>query len=498
MVHPASGRLRDVIAVASVVAAVFLGALDQTVIVTVLPAVVSDLQIPFDNLDQAAWVVSGYLLGYTVALPLVGRLADVRGRRACLVGALAGFAAGSLGCALAPNLALLVAARLIQAVGGGALLPVATAVIADRYPPNHRAFAIGLVGAVAEAGGVVGPLYGAAVLTRLTWRWIFWLNLPVALILLVAIHRSLRDSRQTSDSLDLIGGGLVAVTLTGAILGLSHEALSIGGSDGRVPLLAAAVAALAGLIWRELQVSSPLLDLRLFQTREFVGAIIGGFLLGTALIVAMVNVPLYAATVLNADAAAGGLLLIRLTALIPVGALVGGLLGWRIGLPTPTALGFLIGVGGMVALSLWGTDPQPGLLWFSLGLTGLGFGMLIAPLSTLAVNFGGSGQEASAAALFSVARLTGMTIGLAALTSWGLARFDALAGAIPFPIPLPNEAPADVQKQLDAYNAVLVQVGAIVYHDLFLAGAAICAAGFVITVALGWGTPARATTGPER
>src|SRR2546430_12263241 len=112
------------LALVAVIAAVFLGALDQTVIVTVLPAVVSDLEIPFNKIDQAAWIVSGYLLGYTVALPLMGQVADLRGRKLSLCFALALFALGSIGCASSQSLAILVAARVVQAAGGGASLPV--------------------------------------------------------------------------------------------------------------------------------------------------------------------------------------------------------------------------------------------------------------------------------------------------------------------------------------------------------------------------------------
>jgi EmrB/QacA subfamily drug resistance transporter len=456
---------------------VFLGALDQTVIVATLPAIVTDLQISFDRIDQAAWIVSGYLLGYTVALPLMGRFADLRGRRTSFGVALALFAAGSLGCALAQTLPLLIAARLIQAAGGGALLPVAVAVVSDRYPPERRALVIGGIGAVAEAGGVLGPLYGAAIVSWLSWRWIFWLNVPLALLFLAGAVSGLRETPRPVGKLDLAGAALVAAALALLIVGLAHEEVALLGFDVRTVLIALSAGTFAAFLIRELRAADPLLDLRLFRRSGFAAAIAGGFLLGCTLIVAMVDVPLYASTVLDASPSEGGLLLMRLTALIPVGAVLGGALAQRLGLPLPTGLGFLAAAAGLGAMSRWGVAPDPRLLWLSLATAGFGFGLLIAPLSTAAVNLGGVAREASAAALFTVARLTGMTVGLSILTAWGLQRFDDLAGAIPLPLPQAGETAAQAQARLAEYNQAILVAGAEVYREMFLAAGVVALVG---------------------
>lgn len=470
---------RAVASLAAVLAAVFLGALDQTVIVATLPAIVVDLQIPFDKIDQAAWIVSGYLLGYTVALPLMGRFADLRGRRRAFVISLAAFAFGSLGCALAPSLATLIVARLIQAAGGGALLPVAIAVVTDRYPPRRRAFFIGAIGAVAEAGGVLGPLYGATIVQWLTWRWIFWINVPVALILLVVCWSGLVDRALPKGRLDLVGALLVTVALGSLILGFSHEPLGLLGVDARPVLLALAGITFPGFIAWERRTDDPLLDLALFRRGSFGAAVAGGILLGGALIVAMVDVPLFANTVLGASAAEGGLLLMRLTALIPVGALLGGLLGQRVGLAAPTGLGFTLAAIGLYEMSRWGIAPGPGLLWESLALGGSGFGMLIAPLATAAVNASPPDRQASAAAMFSVSRLSGMTVALSILTTWGLQRFEDLASGIPLPLPRPGDSAVQAAARVAAYQQSITLAGAETYHEIFLAAAAISLTGLL-------------------
>ena len=479
-------RLGRQLGLAAVVAAVFLGALDQTVIVAALPAIVSDLQVPFDRLDQAAWIVSGYLVGYTVALPIVGQLADTRGRLVSLGGALVVFALGSLAAGLAGSLEGLIVTRLIQAMGGGALLPVAVAIVSDRYPPERRVLAIGAIGAVAEAGGVLGPLYGAAILAHLSWRWIFWLNVPFAALFLLLVIRfaGVSDVRPREGKIDWRGGALFGVALAALIVGLAHESVAVGGVDVRTPSLVMSVLAFIGFAAWEARATDPLLEIRLFHIPGFGAGIVGGFLLGGGLIVAMVDVPLYAATILSASPADGGLLLMRLTAFIPVGAVIGGVVAQRYGLRLPSAGGFVVSALGLLAMSTWGTGPEQARLWLSLATTGVGFGLLIAPLATASVNAAGRGHEASAAAFFSVARLTGMTVGLSILTAWGLQHFGSLAGSIPLPLPVPGETAAQSAQRLAAYADAMRAVGAQVYHDIFQAAAILCLAGLLVTVFL--------------
>src|SRR5579864_7224318 len=200
---------------------VFLTALDQTVVVTALPSIITDLSITVQQLDRAAWIVSGYLLGFIVAMPLMGRISDMYGRRFVFLLCLGIFAVGSFFCGrsldlgnsldisflqhvglnvaspdnigasgtISPGLAWLVAARFIQAIGGGALVPVAMAVAGDFYGEKQRSLALGLIGMVTETGGVLGPLYGAVIVQTLGWQAIFYLNLPIVAVLAFAVWR---------------------------------------------------------------------------------------------------------------------------------------------------------------------------------------------------------------------------------------------------------------------------------------------------------------------
>ncbi|HEX5417538.1 MAG TPA: hypothetical protein VFZ25_17895, partial [Chloroflexota bacterium] len=306
-----------------------------------------------------------------------------------------------------------------------------------------------------------------------------------SLLLLVLAWRGLKESRASEGKIDLLGAGLIAVALTGLILGCAHEPLTVGAFDLRAPALALALLVFVGFVATELRVADPILHLDLLRQPAFAAGVLGGLVLGGGLIVAMVDVPLYAATVLNATPADGGLLLMRLTVFIPVGALLGGWLGHRLGLAAPTLLGFLAATLGLWLMANWGLAPAAGQLWLSLGLGGFGFGLLIAPLTTSSIDGAGIENAASAAGLFTVARLVGMTVGLSALTAWGLRRFDDLAGAIPMPLPRVGESAASFQARSAAYTQSLLDVGAQVYHEIFLAAAVVCLLG-VLVVPLLW------------
>src|SRR3954454_361745 len=168
--------------------AVMFAAADTYVVVLSLPDMMGSVGLSVDQLQRAAPIVSGFLLGYVAMLPLIGRVADLRGRMPVLVASLVVFAFGSLVTAAAYDLGSLVAGRFLQGVGGGGLVPVTLALVADLYPAERRGVPLGVVGAVQELGSVLGPLSGAVVLQPGSWRDIFWINLAVGLLLAAAIR----------------------------------------------------------------------------------------------------------------------------------------------------------------------------------------------------------------------------------------------------------------------------------------------------------------------
>ena len=167
--------------------------------VLALPEMMAAVGVPIDQLQKAAPIVSGFLLGYVAMLPLIGRIADLRGRVPVLVAALVVFAAGSLVTALAYDMPTMVTGRFLQGVGGGGLVPATLALVADLYPVERRGVPLGVVSAVQEIGSVLGPLFGAVVLSVADWRFIFVINLVVGLVLAAAIRRLARVTAEPAD-----------------------------------------------------------------------------------------------------------------------------------------------------------------------------------------------------------------------------------------------------------------------------------------------------------
>src|SRR5688500_6142201 len=216
---------RLLISVASL--GIFLAARDQTVIVTALWPISSELGIPISELDKAAWVITAYLLGDTVALPLMARVAHVYGRTRTYRASPGLSLRGSVACALAPDLPILIGAGAVQAVGGGALLPVGMAMVRHLYPERRVPFMLGILGAVAEAGGVIGPLWGALILNNFDglfgisgWRWIFWVNVPLGLLFATLVFLT-PPLRGFPGKVDWAGAGLLGASLLALSLGLS-------------------------------------------------------------------------------------------------------------------------------------------------------------------------------------------------------------------------------------------------------------------------------------
>ena len=302
---------------------VFSTALDQTVVVAALPSVMVDVEIPLTELDKAAWIVTAYLVGYTVAMPLAGRLSDVYGRVRMFQAALVLFSIGSALVAVAPDFSWIVSARVLQAIGGGATVPIGLAMAVGAVSPEKRGIALGLVAASAEAGSVLGPLYGGGIIEWIGWRWIFWLDIPQSFIL-IALLFILTNRPNPAGKMDYAGALALGGALTVLTLALSQRSIFSG--ESIIPYLMASlgVALVVVLIVVERRAVQPLLASFLYSSRAFVSSNITQFMVGVALIIALVSVPLMAATVMEKNAWNSALHLVRLTAAIPVGAVVGG------------------------------------------------------------------------------------------------------------------------------------------------------------------------------
>ena len=450
----------------------FIAALDQTVVVTALPSVMLDLKIPITELDRVSWIVTSYLLGYTVAMPLIGRLGDVYGYPRVYQASLIVFCIGTSLVAVAPHFEWMIGARVIQAIGGGGTVPIGMALATTLVPPERRALALGVVGGAAEAGSMLGPAYGGAIVELSSWRWIFWLNVPQAAVVFFAIMW-LPNHRNREARVDYLGGALLIVALLLLSLALSRKDLFT--LDSPIPfVLAASGLGLSGmLLVVERRVWQPLLAQVFLRSWNFIVSNITQALVGVSLILAMVTVPLTADTVMQKEPFTGAMWLLRMTGVIPLASVAGGWLLPRLGSRTLTVAGLLMVAVGLFLCSRWELGVGDPELTLQLLLAGIGFGLVIAPILHRALTAVGEDYRATGASLVTVSRMMGMTLGLAAMSAWGVEHFQVLTSGLEFPILQPGETSEAHAARLQQYSSDLNTAGLTVFRNFFRAAAII-------------------------
>jgi EmrB/QacA subfamily drug resistance transporter len=307
--------------VAGIMLAMFLSALEQTIVAPALPAIGKSL----GDVDDLSWVITAYLLALTAATPLFGKLSDIYGRRAVLLLAIGIFVLGSIACALAPTIWVLVLSRGLQGIGGGGLLPIAQTIIADLLSPRERPVVQGRTSIMFMSASILGPVLGGFLTDHLHWSFIFWINVPLGAVALVMTERALRrlPRHERPHRLDVIGAAL----MLGAALALMM-ALSLGGthdawSSWRIITLLASSAALWVLFTlRLLTAREPFIPLAILHGRVTSTITIAAFFSIGTVIGVTIYMPLYCQTVLGVSASLSGLALIAYMGGATLGSLV--------------------------------------------------------------------------------------------------------------------------------------------------------------------------------
>ena len=490
---PSVGRGRR-IAIGAGSLAVLLGALDTYVVVTIMVDIMRSVGIPINKIQQVTPIITWYLLGYIAAMPLLGRLSDRFGRKLVLQLSLVTFAIGSVVTALSNDLTMLVIGRLIQGIASGALLPVTLALAADLWAARSRAAVLGGIGAAQELGSVLGPLYGIGVVWLLnTWRDVFWINVPLTCIAMLLIHISLPGHERSPkpERVDVVGGVLLAIALGLAVWGLYNpnpDGKQILPAYGLPMVGGAVVAAIAFAVWERFA-KVRLIEPRGVKFGPFLSSLATSMCAGAALMVTLVNVELFGQGVLGKDQNEAAFLLLHFLAALPIGALVGGWVATRIGDRVVAVAGMLIAASAYWLVSHWGVNvlsTRHDLGFVSLpvfgtdlALAGFGLGLVIGPLTSAALRVVPAAQHGIASSLVVVARMTGMLIGVAALSAWGLYRFNQILATLP-------STPADSLAAKMAGEAVRYRTAfAMQYGSIFFITTIVCLAGAAFALFIG-------------
>lgn len=492
----------------ALVAALFCVAtssIDLTVIATILPDMVRDLGVNTADIDRYIWAVNGYLIAYVVAIPLVGRLSDLAGRKWIFLGCLTIFLVGSILCATAGSLGELIVGRTIQGLGGGGLLPVTIAMTGDIVPRRTYLLAVGVVSAVETLGWVVGPLYGAFIVELVpmateAWRWVFWLNVPIVAVAMLAIIRGVPTLSRSGMArqirrLDVLGAVLIAAALTsinlalasGGAVGSTPESglMAFGGTPNPlapyIPWLlgVTAICVIALVVWVR-RVTLPIIPTALFRSPTYLATLVGNLLIGAVLMVGMVNVPVIVALVSDPGDVSrlSALLLAPLTLSIAIFSFASGAIARRMTPHRSTMLGVVLVALGYSLIFALLAEQRLETMVLGLLLAGSGIGLLLAPLSATALVTADKTERGAAASTALMCRLLGMTIGISSLTALGVWRLQRLTAQLDPVVQQADESTAEFLVRQQAFivdDAIPLSVQVLQETFLLAAGLALVA-----------------------
>jgi len=394
--------------------ALFMVMLDNTVVNVALPSIQDDLGASLSGLE---WTVNAYTLTFAVLLVTGGRLGDVFGRRRMFLWGVVVFALSSAAIGFAPSQAWLVAGRAVQGMGAAFMMPGTLSIITNAFPPEERGKAIGTWAGVSALALAIGPVVGGALAEYVSWRAIFFLNLPVAAGAVAVTLFAAHESRDETVDRAVDWPGIVAIStgLTALVLALVEGNQWGWGSPEIVALLVTAVISLVGFAVLEPRVRAPMVDFDFFRSRTFLGANLVAFIVTFAMLAMFFFTALYMQNFLGYGALEAGVRFLPATALIIVTAPIAGRLADKVGPRRLMSGGLLVVALAMYLQTHITVDSGYGVLLPAFMLMGLGMGFVMSPMSTAAMNAVSANKAGAASGILSMSRMVGGTFGVAAL-----------------------------------------------------------------------------------
>jgi EmrB/QacA subfamily drug resistance transporter len=464
---------RNVRITAGLSVAIFIAALDSSIVATAIPTIAGEL----GDFPLYPWLIAGYLLTSTTTVPLWGRLADIHGRRRMLQVGLAWFALASLLCAAAPSMGWLVAARAVQGVGAGCLLPVALTTIGDLFPLEQRARLQGLFSSVWAVAALVGPALGAVFVSTIGWRWIFWINLPVTIVAAVLL-KAYRDAPPAGERgrLDYAGALLLTAGIALLLFGLDGA----GRGEPAWPLIALGVVVLALFAVEQRRSTNPTIPASLLRHPVIGPATSAAFLAGIVMFGLNGFLPLYVQGVLGGSSYEAGVTLSAASISWTVAAIVGSRIMLRVGYQWLVVTGALAMVLGTALLAAQPPAAPIPLVAVAAALVGLGMGQLQTPLLIVIQSVVDWRSRGAATALNQFSRTIGGAVGIS-LLGLLLADRSRAAAAASGVDPARVANPLSGTGHLDAVTAPLVGSA---LHAVFWVLLAISVLTLIVSVAI--------------
>ncbi|GGH75492.1 EmrB/QacA subfamily drug resistance transporter [Pullulanibacillus pueri] len=389
---------------------IFMSAMDQTIVATAMGTIVSEL----GGLDKFVWVTSAYLVTEMAGMPIFGKLSDMYGRKRFFIAGIIFFLVGSILCGTATGIVQLSIYRAIQGIGGGALMPIAFAIVFDVFPPEKRGKMGGIFGAVFGVSSIVGPLLGSFITETWSWHWIFYINVPIGLVAILLIARYYKESQlHQRQKIDWWGALSLVISVVCLMFGLELGGKAYAWDSATILSLFVAFAVFfIVFIVVETKVEAPIISFKMFKKRLFAVSTLLSVFYGAAFVIPIVFIPIFVQGVYGGGATNSGLILLPMLLGNVASSMVGGALAQKFSYRSLMFISCLFLLPGLYLLGTLNMDTPRSLLTLYMILTGLGVGFSFSVVSIAAIHHFEPQQFGSVNSTVSFIREFGMTISL--------------------------------------------------------------------------------------